>query len=84
MKIEPPVAAGMPDYSEESDQQSGEQRKGSQHQKADCKPMVPHGSNTSETVRDLKSRKASRRKEKSKRRRKIAERKARQERSNEE
>ena len=83
MKIEPPLPSGMPDFGEESDQQSGNQGRGSQQQQDDCKPMVPHGTGIAETSRDLKSRKASRKKEKSKRRRKIAERKARQERDEE-
>ncbi len=79
MKIEPPLPSDMPDFSEDNDPQSGQRGNGSHQQKENCKPMVPHETHSPEVSKDLKSRKASKRGEKSKRRRKIAERKARQE-----
>ncbi|MGI9277402.1 MAG: hypothetical protein ACR2PT_21465 [Endozoicomonas sp.] len=77
MKIDPTTTSTNLDYGENPDHGSSEQREGSSRNRQEYQPIIPHDADDSSNSRQLKSRKASK-KRKRLTPRKIAERRTRQ------
>ncbi|WP_257276220.1 MULTISPECIES: hypothetical protein [unclassified Endozoicomonas] len=78
MKINPSSTSTALDYGENPNKSSGDQGEGSQQGGDEYQPKVPQNEQGLESARNLRSRKASKKRQKKRGARKLSERRARQ------